>query len=61
MANHPGYDIENFNSDRHFACLGPNRFYYGDAFNDPDGEGPGPAWGWPNELTVIPWYGKDEL
>ena len=33
IANHPGYDVKNLHSDQHFACLGPNRFYYWDAFN----------------------------
>jgi hypothetical protein len=60
VANHPDYDLDNFNSDLHFACLGPNQFYYWQGFNDPFGEGPGPLFGWPNELTVVPWYGKDK-
>ena len=60
LANHPDYEIDNYNSNRHFACLRPNRFYYWQAFNDQFAEGPGPFHGWPNELEVIPWYGKDQ-
>ena len=58
--NHRGYDLAGDNSNRHFACLGPNRFYHWQAFNDPFAVGPGPQYGWPNELTVVPWYGKDQ-
>ena len=61
VPNHPEYDLTEYTSDRHFACLGPNRFYYWHAFNDKFGDGPGPFFGWPNELTVTPWYGKHQL
>ncbi len=58
ITNHPGYDIDAEN--RHFHCLGSNRFYYWQAFNDEFAEGPGPFYGWPNELVVVPWYGKNQ-